>query len=335
MAYVSDGLSPEHNRLTREVIPQVVHRCDPHRAYVPSSPYVPPAVGAARRTRWTRTPEQHLWGPRGYFKSPFYTQHSAHFIGEIGYHGCPNVVLASAASSRPEQLWPWQDNDEWQVHAVYHWQHHAIDRDRIQLMANQVRELFGVIPDDLETFALASQITQAEAKKFFIEIDPAAQVAHQRHPVVERDRRLAAVLRRHRGLLLRQEAGLPLHPARPAAGVRDHRRAGAGQVPAGGRQQRHAGTHGRGALPGLGRRAGETVADGRVPLVPANQNWQVARIRTYASDQRLYLIEWEVDGQTFGNHYLAGYPPFSLERYRAWLPAIAALPRPFDSNRIS
>jgi len=46
MAYVADGLSPEHNRLTREVIPQVVHRCDPYRAYVPSSPHVPPSVEA-------------------------------------------------------------------------------------------------------------------------------------------------------------------------------------------------------------------------------------------------------------------------------------------------
>ncbi len=67
----------------------------------------------------------------------------------------------------PEHLWPWQENDEWQVHSVYHWQHKAVDRDRIQLMANQVRELFGAIPGDLETFALASQITQAEAKEFF------------------------------------------------------------------------------------------------------------------------------------------------------------------------
>ncbi len=236
MAYVSDGLSPEHNRLTREVIPQVVHRLDPHRAFVPSSPYVPPSVGPVAGA-WQQTPEQHLWGPRGYFKSPFYTLHSAHFIGEIGYHGCPNVSSIRRFIS-PEKLWPWEDNDEWQEHAVYHWQHPTRDRDRIKLMANQVRELFGVVPDDLESFALASQITQAEAKKFFIEIDPAAQMADKRHPLVERDRRLAAVLRRDRGLLLRRQAGLPLHPPRPAAGVRDRGRAGAGQAPAGDRQQR-------------------------------------------------------------------------------------------------
>ncbi|HPN73271.1 MAG TPA: hypothetical protein PKZ41_04675, partial [Candidatus Omnitrophota bacterium] len=38
-----------------------------------------------------RMPEQHLWGPRDYFKGDFYTHHTAHFVSEIGYHGCPNV----------------------------------------------------------------------------------------------------------------------------------------------------------------------------------------------------------------------------------------------------
>ena len=36
-------------------------------------------------------------------------------------------------------------------------------------MANQIKVLFGEIPDNLEDFSLASQISQAEAKKFFIE----------------------------------------------------------------------------------------------------------------------------------------------------------------------
>ena len=36
-------------------------------------------------------------------------------------------------------------------------------------MSNQIKELFGHVPDDLESFALASQIAQAEALKFFIE----------------------------------------------------------------------------------------------------------------------------------------------------------------------
>jgi beta-mannosidase len=81
--------------------------------------------------------------------------------------------------------------------------------------------------------------------------------------------------------------------------------------------------------------SGETVASGSFRS-RANENWQVADVRTYASDQRLYLIRWETDGQQFGSHYLAGFPPFDLERYRhTWLPAIAALPRPFDAGQIA
>ena len=40
---------------------------------------------------------------------------------------------------------------------------------RIELMANQIKVLFGEVPDNLEDFACMSQISQAEAKKYFIE----------------------------------------------------------------------------------------------------------------------------------------------------------------------
>ena len=36
-------------------------------------------------------PEEHLWGPRDYFKSTYYTEHTAEFVSEIGYHGCPSL----------------------------------------------------------------------------------------------------------------------------------------------------------------------------------------------------------------------------------------------------
>ena len=40
---------------------------------------------------------------------------------------------------------------------------------RIGLMRDQVKTLFGTVPDNLHDFALMSQISQAEAKKYFIE----------------------------------------------------------------------------------------------------------------------------------------------------------------------
>lgn len=332
--YVMANLDPHENRLTREIIPRVLHRCDPYRAYVPSSPYVPPVLAHDPEV-WARTPEQHLWGPRAYFKSPCYLHHSANFIGEMGYHGCPNVSSIRRFIS-PEHVWPYaygeQKNDEWQVHAVYHWQHAAIDRDRIQLMANQVRELFGSVPEELEAFALASQICQAEAKKYFVEstrlrkwrtsgilwwnvIDGWPQFSDA---IVDYygGRKLAYqyLWRVQRPLaVIIGEAGT--NQQLPVVVCNDTRRDIELSF-----QVREADSR-------------AIVAEGTF-IAPANENWQVAGIPREVSDPRLYLISWSAEGEQFGNHYLAGHPPMVLAQYRNWLPAIAALPRSFDAEAV-
>jgi beta-mannosidase len=90
-------------------------------------------------------PEMHLWGPRDYCKSRFYTESKASFISEIGYHGCPR--LESLKKFIPEgYLWPW-NNEYWRAHAVDHWKTRKREYNRIELMANQVKELFGFIPE--------------------------------------------------------------------------------------------------------------------------------------------------------------------------------------------
>jgi beta-mannosidase len=334
MVYLLTRLSPEQNRLTREVIPNVLNRLDPFRHYVPSSPYVPPAV-FDHPDPLRATPEQHLWGPRGYYKSPFYLQHSAHFIGEMGYHGCPNVESIRKFIS-PENVWPqregsqppWQNNEEWRYHDVSHWGHKAINRDRIQLMANQIKEVFGCIPEELELFALASQISQAEAKKFFIESTRGRKWATSgviwwnvldgwpqfSDAVVDYyfSKKLAYHYIRRSQLPVLMMLGEPgSGKYLPVIACNDTRQ------PADVRYRVWDAT------------SGETVSQGEIHL-PPNQNWQVGRIRTFASDQRLYLMEWETAGKRLGNHYVSGQPPFGLERYLAWLPAIAALPPVFD-----
>ena len=331
MMYAHNSIPPQSNRLTREVIPQVLQRFDPYRAYVPSSPYLPPTMASNPDALYT-CPEQHLWGPRGYFKSSFYTQHSAHFIGEIGYHGCPNVSSLRRFLS-PSSLWPWEGNDEWQVHSVYHWQHNAIERDRIALMADQVRELFGHIPRDLKTFAVASQITQAEAKKFFIEstrlrkwrtsgilwwnvIDGWPQFSDAIVDYYFGKKLAYHYIRRVQWpvCVIIGEPG----PGKylPVVVSNDT------QEQADGRYQIEDGDTG-------------AVLAGGAFSIPAHQNWQVARLRTYASDRKLYLITWDLNGVAYGNHYVAGSSPLSLEHYQAWLPRIAALERPFDAAHIA
>jgi beta-mannosidase len=157
--------SPGQNRCTREVIPRVLADEDPSRPYLPSSPYVDAqAVGVDRRF----LPETHLWGPRDYFKSPFYADSLCHFASEIGYHGCPSARSVRRFLS-PEKLWP-PGNDEWLLHAtspvpgVDLWDFRAL------VMSKQIREMFGTMPDNLDDFAWQSQCVQAEANKFFLEL---------------------------------------------------------------------------------------------------------------------------------------------------------------------
>ncbi|NLS76675.1 MAG: glycoside hydrolase family 2 [Chloroflexi bacterium] len=329
--YRQDALPPDYNRINREVLLRVVQRCDPQRHYVPSSPYLAPSIALLPNAR-QRAPEQHLWGPRGYCKSDFYAHNTAHFIGEIGYHGCPNVSSIRRFIS-PDKLWPWQDNSEWQTHAVYHWDHPAINRDRIDLMVSQVREFFGLVPQSLEELALTSQISQAEAKKFFIEL------ARQRKwytsgilwwNVLDGWPQFSdAVVDYYHGVKLayhyirRVQAPICVMFAEPGRDkflpvfiANDTRREAEVSYRV------------------WDADSGEEVLSGTAQVAP-NQNWQVGRARCYAGEQRLYLITWEVDGQSYGNHYLSGYPPFSLPQYRDWLKLIATLPRPFAADQVA
>lgn len=161
-------VDPNTNRNTRCTISQAVRMNDYVRDYIPSSPYID-EVAFADKAGDTMIPEQHLWGPRDYYKGEFYRNATAHFASETGYHGCPSVASIRKFITE-EALWPYTDNGEWLLHAS-----NPTDKPeepyayRIELMAKQIRVLFGGDAGNLEEFSLLSQISQAEAKKYFIE----------------------------------------------------------------------------------------------------------------------------------------------------------------------
>ena len=165
---------PNTNLLTRRVLPDVLARHDMTRPYLPSSPYVDEE---AYRTGY-KTTEDHTWGPRDYFKGNYYRNTVCRFASEVGYHGC-NEPESLARFLSPEALWPWRRspevdlaNDEWLAHATCSSPNPTNDSPyvyRIRLMAKHVIKLFGSEPSELERFCIASQISQAEAKKYFIE----------------------------------------------------------------------------------------------------------------------------------------------------------------------
>ena len=180
---------PAENILTRKIIPDVLRLQDFTRPYLPSSPYLdedaieamkdPSKVVSCQGT--ADISEDHLWGPRDYFKGPYYRTAGCHFASETGYHGCPAPETLKTYIPE-EELWPIftkaTEEDPFAGDPKPSWFLHQTTMEykytggffyRIRLMTDQVRHMFTDIPRDLATYAKMSQISQAEAFKYFIE----------------------------------------------------------------------------------------------------------------------------------------------------------------------
>jgi beta-mannosidase len=309
-------MKPSVNRLTREVIPQILHRLDPNRPYLPSSPYYSPESEAKNRPS-NATPEQHIWGPRDYFKSPFYADNNAVFISETGYHGA-NSVESIKKFIPADKLWPWRDNSSWEYHAAHGYPY------RIGLMFRQVREEFNFEPDNLEDFTIASQIVQAEAKKFFVEnvrihkwkkagilwwnvMDCWPQFSDA---IVDYyfDKKLAYGYLKRAQVQLLGIVGEWKDWGHSVVMANDSLKSFAGKMKVSDGD------------------TGEVLFE-RDFRLGSNENQHLGRFNLPNCDQRLLLIQWECDdGTKGGNHYITGRTPLDFKRYRDnWLPKIQAL----------
>ena len=300
---------PAVNRLTRQVLPPVVAQNDPTRPYLPSSPYISEAVYAARAFR--NLPEDHLWGPRDYFKSDFYRNSRAHFVSEIGYHGCPSLESIHRFIT-PDRVWPYTDNPEWVLHSS----DQKGDPGRVLLMEKQVRELFGQVPIDPEEYVLASQICQAEAKKYFVErmragrpdktgilwwnlLDGWPQMSDA---VVD----YYFTKKRAYEDIKRSQAPFAIIAGEPEDGVL--------KILA--------------CNDTLGAAQGSfTVTDGLTDALllegsftaPENATTCIGEVALCACDQRFLMIRWTADGATGFNHYTCGERPLSLDTYKRFI----------------
>lgn len=315
-----DQGDPNANRLTREVLPGVLRLEDSRRPYLPSSPYLD-LIAYERGAQYA--PEDHLWGPRDYFKSSYYHNSLCHFASEIGYHGCPSPASIRRFIS-PHKLWPPEDNDEWILHATSPIPGARLSEglydQRIQLMVNQVREMFGVVPDNLEDFAFASQVVQAEAKKHFVELFRSSKWRRTgilwwnlidgwpqfSDAVVDYyfQKKMAF------GFLQRVQQPLCLILKEPCNWKQElvacNNSRDAEEVAFTLWEADHA----EPLLSSKARVAGDSVTPlGSIPF--------------FAAEKRFYRIEWATQSGARGrNHYLAGSPPFDLAVYRRWIERI-------------
>ena len=309
-------LDPKYDLISRDVLPRVIWEYDPVRNYLPSSPYWSEEF-YNRGCDDSMLPEVHLWGPRGYYKAPFYTHVNAHFVSEIGYHGCPNHKSLERMFD-PESVYPWKSdgqwNDQWQTKSVQSHPNSTFTKHRNDLMINQVKALFGDSPKDLDQFIFASQTVQAEAMKYFVELwrmDKFRKTGiiwwnlRDGWPIISdavvdyyNSKKLAYYYIRqvqHDACVMIGDAKEGKHPV---VCVNDTRDAKSGSVTV------------------RDADSGESIFSASFD-VPANGKVVVGTIPEQHK-QGMWMIEYSIGKEKYTNHYLAGEAPFKLEDYQRW-----------------
>ncbi|MCE5347900.1 MAG: glycoside hydrolase family 2 [Bacteroidales bacterium] len=309
-------IDPERDIISRDILPRIIWEFDPLRTYLPSSPYCSEEYFKLGRNP-DLLPEVHLWGPRGYYKAPFYTDVHAHFVSEIGYHGCPNRNSLERMFD-PEYVYPWTTdgkwNDEWQTKAVRAHPKSKTYDFRNDLMIKQVKALFGDYPKDLDEFIFASQSVQAEAMKFFVELwrmDKFRKTGiiwwnlRDGWPIISdavvdyyNGKKLAYYYIRqvqHNACVMIGDSKEGKHPV---VAVNDTREEKSGTVTV-----RDADT-------------GETLLSASF-IIPVNGKTVIGNIPDNLK-QSMWLIDYSIGKEKFTNHYLNGEAPFKLSDYHRW-----------------
>ena len=309
------GSNPNKNRITREILPQVIEANDCSRPYLPSSPYVSERIVESGNYR--TIPEAHLWGPRDYFKSPYYMGSTAHFISETGYHGCPAKESIEKFIEK-DHLWPLENNPQWVLHSADQRRNDA----RIHLLPKQIKQLFGEVPEDLDEFIFASQISQAEADKFFIEnmragkekkggilwwnlMDGWPQFSDA---VVDYyyEKKIAFDYIKRSQQPFALMCGEMENWHLPVIASNDTLK----EV--------------QGSYTVKDLETEELVLSGHFTVAP-NSNAHLGRVPVMYSEKGMLLLEWQIDGENYFNHYLYGMPGFDLKKYKAWFEKLQAL----------
>ena len=299
---------PSSNRITREVLPEVIYKNDVGRPYLASSPYVSDEVFDNFNLHCA---EEHLWGVRDYHKSDFHKQAKQHFISETGYHGCPNLESIKKFIT-PEKVWPYADNSEWILHSS----DQAGNPARVMLMEYQVRQMFKDVPSDPEEYILASQISQAEAKKYFIErmrvgrpnrsgiiwwnlLDGWPQMSDA---VVDYyfSKKLAYyyIKRSQKPFIIALDELYDRH--QKVCACNDTLNEVSGKV---------------------------TIIDSETDKVvfereftaQKNTTTVIGKLPVEYSQHKMFIIKWTANGEEGFNHYTTGFIPYELEKYKTWL----------------
>ena len=310
-SYSAVPQDPNNNPITRRVLPEVIQRLDPMRApcFLPSSPYMDKTAVMTSG----KTPEDHYWF-RTYYKDPCYKDGKAKYLSEIGYFGVPAPQSLRKFFTK-KGIWHWKNNPEWIFYAMSTEPTADSESAFIPECINRMVEyLFEKSPDNINDFAIASQIVQAEAMKFFVEhfrinkwqktgimcwnlIDGWPQISNGFVDYYFRKKMVFNIVKTSQ-LPIAVACDEPHNGIISVYGISEY----------------------------LENKSIEfsvvdmdnliTVAGGRTEL-PANESCQIASF-SYDDAQHCYRIEWAVDGKNYTSHYLAGKPVFELDKLKKY-----------------
>lgn len=318
-------IDPNTDIISRQLLPMMVRRLDPKTPYLPSSPFISSEAFrlAGNRIDQSYAPEQHLWGPRGYYKASYYTDNIAKFVSEIGYHGCPNRESLEKMFDE-NFVYPWTNktdfiwNDQWQTKAVRSHPYATETIKRNDLMTNQIKCVFTEVPTDLDRFIQASQIIQAEAKKYFIEF--------WRMNKGERNGILWWNLRD--GWPVISDAIVDYYYSKKLAyhyikRVQTDICVMIGDV----KEMGHPVVIVNDTLKEV--KGHYLIKDADTGAVLKKDKFELSKngksnecFLPTSSEPQLWLIEWEVNNSTYSNHYFVYKPHIDLEIYLKWLPTL-------------
>ncbi len=223
-------------------------------------------------------------------------------------------------------VYPWEKdnsfewNDQWKTKAVRAHPSSTGNDHRNDYLLKGIRSVFAEVPRDLDQFIIASQIVQAEAMKYFVEFwrmkkfDEGSGILWWRlrdgWPVISNgvvdfyyDKKLAYHYIKRVQTDVCVMIGDTWDTGRhPVVVVNDTR------------------TEVTGTL---------IIKDADNKKVLLNQSFSVDKngksIEGYlpeSTETKLWMIEWEVGGKTYTNHYFAFQPQVDLDVYLKWLPML-------------
>lgn len=328
---------PSSNKITREILPDVISMYHPAISYLPSSPYYSRAAfqlfppGEQDYTALSSLiPEGHYYPHGKYYKEDAEYLVKPILMSELGCLGCP--CLSSLKQFIPEEHLsvPNQNDPVWRLHST-----EAVPEFssgyRVAHYNSQVEKFFGSMPESLEDYVVASQIAQAEGLKYMVELfrirkgeasgviwwnimDGWAQLSDALADYYFRKKLAFYYLKRTHGsvTVMIGEAENVLH----VIAVNDSLTEKKGQYKI-------------------------TDADTGACIlqdfftIEKNGKTECGTFPRPAKGNHLFLIEWEANGHKGCNHYLYGSPFFSFQHYKEkWLPAIAALDGAFAPEMI-